>query len=258
MRIDGGKIAEGIYVELRRLPVPHGRMVAVLIGASEASVAFVARKAAVAKSLGIGFEQVIFLGNEPQDVILNCLRALSADATVRGIILQLPVPTIYNRHALIAAIDPQKDVDNLSGFATVREPSVRAVEAVLTACKKNIRDYRAVRMVGNGVLVGAPIARFCAASGVLCAVANGKTEDMHGFVCDADLVITGVGKTGIVHADWLTDGASVIDFGFPPDFNQDDLTRNGNHLAFYTPTPNGTGPILVACLFENFYTLNCG
>lgn len=256
MKIDGQAIAAGMYAELRRMPVPHTRMVVVLMGANEASLSFVARKEAVAQSLGIGFERVIFSGNEPQDAVLTAIRALALDDSVGGIILQLPVPKAYNRHVLISAIGRAKDVDNLSGFAFVYEPSVRAVQAVCAAVKKELRDFRAVRMVGNGILVGAPIARFCAANDIPCTVINSTTADSTNFVRDADLVITGVGKAGMVNADWLPSGAGAIDFGFPPDFNQDDLTRNADRLAFYTPTPNGVGPILVACLFENFYALN--
>lgn len=255
MKIDGQAVAAYIYDALRQMPASRKRMVAVCMGADDASLSFIARKEAAAQSLGIVFERVLFLGDEPQDTVFAAIRALASDASVGGIILQLPVPKRYDRHALIGAIGAKKDVDNLSGFAAVLPPSVRAVEAVLASCKKELRDYRAVRMVGNGVLVGAPIARFCAAQGVPHMVANGTTEDMAGFVRGADLVITGVGKAGIVQADWLAHGAGVIDFGFPPDFNQADLARNAPRLAFYTPTPNGTGPILVACLFENFYAL---
>ncbi len=256
IRIDGQDIAAGIYEKLRRMPAPRVRMVAVCIGADAASLAFVARKAAVAQSLGIGFERVVFSGNEPQDAVLHAVGALSRDASVGGIILQLPLPKAYHRSAFVRALGLKKDVDNLSGFAAVREPSVRTVQAVLLARKKEFCDYRAVRMVGDGVLVGGPIARFCAASGIPHMVANGKTKDIEQFVRDADLVITGVGKTGIVNPDWLADDAGVIDFGFPPDFNQADLSRNGSRLAFYTSTPQGTGPILIACLFANFYSLN--
>ena len=244
MKIDGQAVAASMYDGLRGMPVPRARMVVVLMGAA-------------AQSLSIGFDRVVFSSSESQDTVLTRVQALAVDSSVGGIILQLPVPPQYDRHALIRAIGPAKDVDNLSGQAAVLPPSVRAVEAVLTACKKNIRDYIAVRMVGNGVLVGAPIARFCAESGISYEVTNSRTENIQNFVRDADLVITGVGKAGIVNADWLRDGAGAIDFGFPPDFNQVDLTRNAARLAFYTPTPNGTGPILVACLFENFYSL-CG
>lgn len=243
---------------LGRRPLPHGRMVAVLVGGDAASASFLARKAAVARSLGIGFELVSFSGLEKQEDIARSIAGFAADPSVLGIVLQLPVPKAYDRDALIAAVGTLKDVDNLSGRAAVLPPAAGAVEAVLASCGKRLSDFNAVRIVGNGFLVGAPIARFCAESGVPHEVANSKTADLEGFVRNGDLVIAGTGKAGIVDAGWLRDGAGAMDFGFPPDFDQEKLAALGGRLAFYTPTPFGTGPILVAKLFENFYALGRG
>lgn len=231
-------------------------MAAVLLGSDAASASFLARKAAVAESLGIGFELVSFSGLEPQADIERSLRSLAADPSVGGIVLQLPVPPVYDRDALIAAIGIAKDVDNLTGNASVPAPAAGTVQAVLASCGKSIADYKAVRIVGNGFLVGAPVARLCAEAGVPYEVADIATPDLTGFIHGGDLVINGVGKAGLVDADWLADGVGAIDFGFPADFDQDALGRNAARLAFYTPTPFGTGPILVAKLFENFYSLN--
>lgn len=256
MLIDGRGVAGAILGDLRRRPVPHGRMVAVLLGGDSASRAFLVRKAAVAQSLGVAFELVSFSGREPQADIERSLRSLAVDPSVGGIVLQLPVPKTYNRDALISAIGSAKDVDNLSGAALILSPAVSTVQAVLASCGKKFADYRAVRIIGNGFLVGAPIARFCAASTTPYQVADISTEDLESFVRSGDLVITGVGKIGVVNSAWLADGVGVIDFGFPSDFNQGELAASGDRLAFYTPTPFGTGPILIAKLFENFYILN--
>ncbi len=256
MQIDGREIAREILDGLRRRPVPRKRMVAVLIGGDEASASFLARKAAVAQSLGIAFELVSFSGRESQGDIEQSIRSFAADSSVGGIVLQLPVPKTYDRDALISSIREALDVDNLSGRVVVVPPALGAVVAVLASCGKQFSDYTAVRIVGNGYLVGAPIARFCALAGIPHEVANSKTADLHGFVRSGDLVITGVGKAGVVDPAWLADGAGVIDFGFPPDFNQEKLAASHDRLAFYTPTPFGTGPILIAKLFENFYSLN--
>lgn len=256
MRIDGRGIAREILGGLRRRPVPRKRMVAVLLGEDSASASFLARKAAVAKTLGIAFEITSFSGRESQGDVEQSIRSFAADSSVGGIVLQLPVPKTYDRDVLISSIGEALDVDNLSGRAVVLPPALGAVKAVLASCGKHFSDYKAVRIVGNGYLVGAPIARFCALAGIPHEVANSKTGDLEGFVRSGDLVITGVGKTGVVDPTWLADGASVIDFGFPPDFNQEKLAAAEGGLAFYTPTPFGTGPILIAKLFENFYSLN--
>ncbi len=258
MRIDGRKIAEGIYEGLKYLPIPQRRMIAVLVGGDKASASFLARKAAAAQSLGIGFEIVSFSGIELEEDIARSITLFAKDSLVGGIVLQLPVPAAYNRDVLIRAIGIVKDVDNLSGQASVLPPAVLTVQAVLASCGKKIFDYNSIRIVGNGFLVGAPIARFCGQIGIPYEIANSKTENLESFVRGGDLVIGGVGKASLLNADWLRGGAGAIDFGFPPDFSQELLAQNGGRLAFYTPTPYGTGPILIAKLLENFYFLNRG
>ena len=257
MRIDGRVIATSIRERVMdRMPRPRGRMVAVLIGDNPASLSFLKKKEEAAHAFDVDFELVRFTAGEGQEVVVTALAALAADDTVGGIVLQLPVPEGYDREALIRAIGVLKDVDNLSGMAGVPSPAVAAVRDILVSIGTDLGDYRAVRIVGNGFLVGAPIARFCAESGIPHAVADIHTEDLRGFVQGGDLVITGVGKAGVVDPAWLQASAGVIDFGFPPDFDQEKLTAAGERLAFYTPTPFGTGPILIAKLFENFYSLN--
>ncbi len=239
-----------------RMPRPPRRMVAVLIGDDPASLSFLKKKEGAARAFDVDFELVRFSAGERQEAVVAALAALSADDTVGGIVLQLPVPEGYDRETLIRAIGVLKDVDNLSGMAGVTSPAVAAVRDILVSIGRDLGDYRAVRIIGNGFLVGAPIARFCAERGIPYAVADIHTEDLRGFVQGGDLVITGVGKTGVVDPAWLKVSAGVIDFGFPPDFDQEKLAAAEGGLSFYTPTPFGTGPILIAKLFENFYFLN--
>ena len=94
-------------------------------------------------------------------------------------------------------------------------------------------------------------------------LADSGTKNLQEFLSDADLIITGVGKAGLIKPEWLKEGAGVIDFGYPADLNCTSPQDQGScgdkvfdNLLFYTPTPGGTGPILVAMLFKNFYTLN--
>lgn len=239
-----------------RMPRPRGRMVAVLIGSDPASLSFLKKKEEAARAFDVHFELVRFDAGERQEVVVAALAALAALDAVGGIVLQLPVPRGYDREMLIRAIGARKDVDNLSGVAGVPSPAVAAVRDILVFAGRDFKGYRAVRIIGNGFLVGAPIARFCREFGIPYAVADIHTEDLEGFVRSGDLVITGVGKPSLIDPDWLPDGAGAIDFGFPPDFDQEKLAAAHDRLAFYTPTPFGTGPILIAKLFENFYTLN--
>jgi methylenetetrahydrofolate dehydrogenase (NADP+)/methenyltetrahydrofolate cyclohydrolase len=162
----------------------------------------------------------------------------------------------------LSFIDPKKDVDNLRSGTLVESPTVTVVKEVLQSVGWKLADKK-VAVVGRGRLVGGPIIKWLEKEGVDFKVADEKTENLQEFLSDADLIISGVGKEGLIKPEWLKDGAGVIDFGFPADFDFSSLEiRNLKlkiepaGLAFYTPTPGGTGPILVAKLFENFYLLN--
>ncbi len=154
-------------------------------------------------------------------------------------------------------IDIKKDVDNLTGKALVESPTVGCVKEIIAREKFAIRDFKNIVLVGQGFLVGQPIAVWLAVEDIVYSVVGIGTMNPEKIIRTADLVISGVGKTGVVRADWLKDGAGFIDFGFPPDIDQGELMSSGARLRFYTPTPHGTGPILVVKLFENFFAV-CG
>jgi 5,10-methylene-tetrahydrofolate dehydrogenase/methenyl tetrahydrofolate cyclohydrolase len=238
------------------MPRSLRRLVAILIGDDAASRSFIAVKERAARDFGIIFEFLQIPSGMPQEAVVARLKGLAADCSVGGIVLQLPLPSGYDRAALISAIGLRCDVDNLSGLSAVPAPAVSAVRHILASRVKNFSDYRAVRIVGGGFLVGAPIAAYCAAEGIPYAVATAETPDLQAFLKGADLVITGTGRAGLIDPLWVPSGAGIIDFGCPSDFSQEFLVKNAARFSFYTPTPGGTGPVLVASLFENFYILN--
>ncbi len=251
--IDGRKIADELIAVLTARPAPSRALAVVMVGGNDASRAFVARKQAVAERLGISFRLHDITENASQDVIEKLLRELSVDAGVGGIVLQLPVPKDFNRDALIAVIDIKKDVDNLTGKALVESPTVGCVKEIFAREKCAIRDFKNIVLVGQGFLVGQPIAVWLRSESIPYSVVDIDTMNSEMIIRTADLVISGVGKTGVVRVEWLKDGTGFIDFGYPADINQQELMSAGARLRLYTPTPHGTGPILVAKLFENFY-----
>lgn len=276
LKIDGAAIAQNSIDVLKKQPRPKKTLAAIVVGNDQASLTFVRRKLAIARELGIAFDFFQFSATDTEDAVAERMRGLSHDERVGGIVLQLPLPARFDRDALIAAIAIRKDVDNLTGRALVESPVVGVTKEIFAEVSKlhrspfNRLDDITVAVVGRGFLVGAPIIQWleresASVSSLRFKAADIDTEDIQGFVADADLIITGVGRAGLIDPRWLKDGAGIIDFGFPPDFTMGTAhgSRSGdiptlNHLAFYTPTPGGTGPILIAKLFENFYILNCG
>ncbi len=261
IRIDGAAIAQKIINRLKIRPRLEKSLAVVLVGNDRPSLAFVRSKEAVARELGIVFMVRQFSVTDGQDAVIECIRQLSDDAQVGGIVAQLPVPHGFSRDALIAVLDPKKDVDNVTGRALVESPAVGVVKEVFKFLSFKFKSSKIIAVVGRGFLVGAPIMRWLhklkvESEKLKVKIADIETSNLQEFLADADVVITGVGKAGLIDPRWLKDGAGIIDFGFPADIDNLKLKTKNLKLSFYTPTPGGTGPILVAKLFENMYMLN--
>ena len=269
MVIDGKKMAEAIMSRLKALPKPDKFFGAVLVGDDPASVNFLKQKEKVAKDLGVEFR----LYQLPEDITTDELRKkigeLAQPKNCGGFIVQLPLPEKVNRYYVLNAIPKEKDADLLSepalgGFYTERSavvpPSVGTVAEILKLERRDLRDLKVV-MVGAGFLIGKPVGFWLQNKVSELVVLDASVKKLHEKLEDADIVIAGAGQAGLFSAKHLKEGAVVIDFGFNRnaegrivgDFDPAGAEEKNVH---YTKTPGGTGPILVAKLFENFYALN--
>ncbi|OGG39641.1 hypothetical protein A2127_01125 [Candidatus Jorgensenbacteria bacterium GWC1_48_12] len=274
MIIDGKTIAGGIIAELKNKPKPEKFLAVVLVGEEPSMMSFIRQKEKIAKIIGVDFRLNKFPEEVKNDELKESVREIAGIPDCGGLVLQLPLPAQINRDEIIEIIPAEKDVDNLTGRAPVSAPAVGVVETVIENCKLKIENLR-VAVVGLGLLVGGPVSKWlegkCA--GLQTLNSSGNLEVLK----QADLVVSGVGFAGLIKPDTLKDGAVVIDFGYDfkdgktsGDFDASGIrnselpARNASHSdaggkirnLTYTPTPGGTGPILVAKLFENFYKLN--
>jgi len=135
------------------------------------------------------------------------------------------------------------------------------VEEILKIINQELKTMKVI-VVGSGFLVGKPIAAWLQNKAAEITIFNEYTEDLQNRLKNADLVISGVGKANLFSQDDLNENTTVIDFGYDVssgkisgDFNPPNEANKLKAIT-YTPTPGGTGPILVAKLFENFYKLN--
>jgi len=265
MVIDGKQIAGEIAERLKALPAPKKFFAAVLVGDDKNSISFLAQKKKMAESVGIDFRLYPFPAEIKNDALRAAVGEIAAHKTCGGVLVQLPLPAHVNRHYILNAIPPQKDVDVLGerslgafyvGRGKVVSPVAATVEEIVRRCGLDLAHLR-VAVVGRGILVGRPIATWL----------MGKVRELSVFgphaalagLEDTDLVITGIGKANFIKPEMLKSGATVIDFGYDSVDGKlyGDLdTRGADTLGFFTPTPGGTGPVVVAKLFENFYTLN--
>jgi len=273
MIINGKQIAQEIIEELKKQPKQKKFLAAILVGEDETSISFLKQKERVAKELGIDFRIYKFSAEIKQDELRKKVLKISQHKICGGVIVQLPLPEHINKHYVCNVIPREKDVDVLgeralgafyTGRNPVLPPAVGVVEEIIRNLKLEIRNFR-IAVIGRGFLIGQPIALWLMDKVAELHVYASQTENLGEKLKDADLIITGVGQPGLIEPVMLQHNTLVIDFGYSKgsqgelrgDFNASSLEIGNSKLEiFYTPTPGGTGPILVAKLFENFYALN--
>jgi len=294
LKISGVEIAQKIIDELKTKPKPEKILAAVLVdstssprvGKNPASISFLNQKEKIAKELGVDFRIYKFPENIKNDDLRQEANKIASLKKVGGVIIQLPLPNHLNSQYILNVIPREKDIDVLgeralgafyTGRNLVLPPSVSVVEEIINVSSFKLQVSR-VAVVGLGFLIGKPIATWLI--GNPSAKLGARYQEIYlldegsdlKILKQVDLVISGVGKAGIIKLEMLKNDAIIIDFGYSMkhetgsmkqkiygDFDSSALNVSGFKLhasGFYTPTPNGTGPILVAKIFENFYKLN--
>ena len=269
-KVSGIEIAKKIIDELKAKPKPEKILAAVLVGKNPASISFLKQKEKIAKELSVDFRIYKFPEEIKNDDLRKEVGKIALLKPVGGVIAQLPLPSHLNRHYILNVIPREKDIDVLgeralgafyTGRNPVLPPAVGVVEEILQNTKYKIQDT-SVAVVGLGFLTGKPIAIWLMdkAKKISIFKRNSDLSELKEY----DLIISGVGRAGLIRPEMLKENAGVIDFGYSlneggkisGDFDDSQLSNVKCQLSFYTPTPNGTGPILVAKIFENFYRLN--
>lgn len=267
--INGQAVARAIIARLKKKPRPEKFFGVFLIGADQASLSFIKQKEKIAEELGIDFRLYHFSETITQDELRREVLKIALHKTCGGVVVQLPLPQHINRQYVLNVIPPVKDVDVLgerslgafyAGRSTVLAPAVGVVDEIGKIIQTEWLKVK-VAVVGRGPLIGRPIALGLMDQAAELTVFHSQgggsvSEKLNNF----DVVISGVGTAGLFGAAHLKPGAIVIDFGYGeragrPRGDFDPAGAEAKNIR-YTPTPGGTGPILVAKLFENFYKLN--
>lgn len=271
--LDGKKIAEAVYEKLKNFPAPKKFLAGILVGDDSASSGFLKRKFSAAKELGVDFRLYNFSGEISGDKLREEVGRIASQSKCGGVILQLPLPGQVNAQYVLNAIPVAKDVDVLGeralgsfyvGRSKVLPPSVATVEEILKKYPIDLKES-IVAVVGAGRLIGKPVASWLLGKAKEIIILD-KGSD-YSLLKNADIIVLGTGSPGLIKGEMLKEGAAVIDFGYSRnaegkiigDFDCSSLLqpKNSNlQPVFYTPTPDGTGPVLVAKILENFYNLN--
>jgi len=273
--IDGKAFAEGLRERVAAL-VPAfeqaaGRkpgLTVVLVGEDPASAVYVRSKGKATEAAGMKSDTIRLPAETNQDELLELVRKLNADATVDGILVQLPLPKQIDEQAIIAAIDPNKDVD---GFHPVNAGRLATglhgfVPCTPLGCLMLLKDQlgdlsgKEAVVIGRSNIVGKPMAQLLLGESCTVTIAHSKTKDLPAVVRRADIVVAAVGRPEMVKAEWIKPGAAVIDVGINRIDAGEGKTRLVGDVAFdevkevagaITPVPGGVGPMTIAVLLRN-------
>ena len=199
---------------------------------------------------------------------------LNADATVHGILVQLPLPAHIDPMTVINAIDPAKDVDgfhiNNVGKLAIGEPGL--VSCTPLGCKMLLQDklgslsgLNAV-VVGRSNIVGKPMAALLLAESCTVTIAHSRTKNLADVCRRADILVAAVGRPQMIPGSWVKPGATVIDVGINRVTGDDGKPRLVGDVNFseaeqvagaITPVPGGVGPMTIACLLYNTVQAAC-
>ncbi len=189
-----------------------------------------------------------------QAEVAELIQKLNADATVHGIILQLPMADQTNLQELLDSVAPQKDVDGLGANAELQPATPMAIMWLITGYNIELAGKKIV-VVGQGRLVGGPLTRALIDQGYDVTPVDRDTENKDQIIRSADVLITGAGVPGLIKSAIVKPGAVVIDAGVAAEKGKlvgdiDPKVRERHDLTI-TPEKGGVGPLTVCALFDN-------
>ncbi len=236
----------------------------ILVGDDSASQVYVRNKIKACADTGIRSLEFRMPAETTQQQLLAKIAELNADESVDGILVQLPLPKQINADAVIAAIDPAKDVDgfhvaNAGALVTGKQGFVPCTPfGVMRLIEKsgvNPRGKSAV-IVGRSNIVGKPMALLLLAADATVTVAHSCTPDLSAVTRNADILVAAVGRAKLIKADMVKPGAVVIDVGMNRDENGKlcgdvDFAEVKEIAGSITPVPGGVGPMTIAMLMQN-------
>lgn len=272
--VDGRALARKVVEDVRAGMAALDRapgLAVILAGDDPASHVYVNGKVKLAREIGFNAEVVLLPADTTEERVLTEVAALNARDEIDGILVQLPLPDGINTLRVMAAVDPAKDVDGLHALNAGRlsQGSGGLIPCTPLGCMKIIRSLvpdltgsHAV-VIGSSNIVGKPMAALLLDARATVTQTHIHTRDTQ-FICrGADILVSAVGKPGLVRGDWIKPRAIVIDVGTTrvakPEVGHrivgDVVFEEAKHVAgAITPVPGGVGPMTIACLMENTLT----
>ncbi|MBA4043490.1 MAG: bifunctional methylenetetrahydrofolate dehydrogenase/methenyltetrahydrofolate cyclohydrolase FolD [Erythrobacter sp.] len=275
--IDGKAFAEALRARIGAAATAFayqaGRrpgLAVVLVGEDPASQVYVGAKAKACEAAGIASFEHRLPADTSEAALLSLVERLNHDEAVDGILVQMPLPQGLDEQAIIAAINPDKDVD---GFHVINAGRLSVGQDGFVPCtplgcmmllKDRLGDLSGLDavVIGRSNIVGKPMAQLLVDANATVTIAHSRTKNLAEIVRRADIVVAAVGRPEMIRADWIKPGATVIDVGInrmAPEPGKERGRLVGD-VAFaeardvagaITPVPGGVGPMTIAVLLRN-------
>lgn len=277
--IDGKQTAKAVLEECRAevadLTAKGTKpgLAVVLIGDDPASAVYVGSKVRTCADLGLHSEKIELPDTTTQEEVLSVVRRLNNDPAIHGILVQSPPPPHIDEEEIVRAIDPAKDVDGFHSenvAKLVLEDESGFIPCTPNGCMRLLEAYdiettgKEVVVIGRSMIVGKPMALLLMGKrgNATVTVAHSRTKNLAETCRRADIIIAAIGKPEFVTADFVKEGAVIVDVGINrvPDSSKKSGFRLTGDVAYeevfnkcsaITPVPGGVGPMTIAMLMQN-------
>ena len=250
----------------------------ILVGEDPASQVYVRSKGKQTIEVGMNSYEYKLDRHVSEGELLGLIEKLNSDENVNGILCQLPLPDHLNSDLVINSINPEKDVDgfhisNVGLLATGQKSMVPCTPlGCLMMLRSELGDLpgKNAVIIGRSNIVGKPMAHLLIQDSCTVTIAHSRTKNIEELCRSADILVAAVGRPEIVKANWIKEGAAVIDVGInrvevDPEISSKgykivgdvDFESAKSKAGFITPVPGGVGPMTIACLLANTLTACC-
>ncbi|HGZ9572852.1 TPA: bifunctional methylenetetrahydrofolate dehydrogenase/methenyltetrahydrofolate cyclohydrolase FolD [Staphylococcus aureus] len=236
----------------------------ILVGNDGASQSYVRSKKKAAENIGMISEIVHLEETATEEEVLNELNRLNNDDSVSGILVQVPLPKQVSEQKILEAINPDKDVD---GFHPINIGKLYIDEQTFVPCTPlgimeilkhadiDLEGKNAV-VIGRSHIVGQPVSKLLLQKNASVTILHSRSKDMASYLKDADVIVSAVGKPGLVTKDVVKEGAVIIDVGNTPDEDGKlkgdvDYDAVKEIAGAITPVPGGVGPLTITMVLNN-------
>ena len=243
------------------------KLVSIQVGENPASEVYLRSQRKNAESLGINYALEKLDKSASQEELIKAIKKLNEDASVTGIILQMPLPSQIDAKSISKYISPIKDIEAVhpQNMGEIVFGNAKILPCTAASCMELLNSIEGLKLygkeaviVGHSEIVGKPLSLMLLskfATTTVCHIATGERGNLPEFVKKAEILIVAVGKAGLVKGEWIKEGAIVIDVGINriegKIVGDVEFDKAQERASYITPVPGGVGPLTVAMLMKN-------